>query len=156
MKTTALRLTIYAIALTFIAGCAAVYRNIEAPEVRLAGIESRGFDSEMHLLLTARLKIHNPNDIALPVRAGSLALQINGTEIGTATFAEGFNIPAQSDEIVDIPARLKFSHALSVGLTMLSSGETQADYLLTGHIDLAMRYLGRIRVNKSGTLTAGG
>ena len=156
MKTITLRLVIYTFSLISVAGCAALYSNIEAPEVQMAGIETRGFDSNMQLLLTARLNIHNPNDIVLPVRGGALTLQINGREIGTANFDDGFDIPAGGDEIVAIPARLKFNEALSVGLNMLNNGETQAEYQLTGHIDLAVRYLGRVAVNRSGKLTLGG
>ena len=156
MKTTSLRLAVYAIILISMTGCAALYRNIQAPEVQIAGIETRGFDQNMQLQLTARLKIHNPNDIALPVRGGTLVLQINGTEIGTASLENGFDIAARGDKIVAIPARLKFNDALAVGMDILSKGERQAEYQLIGHIDLAVAYLGRVPVNNSGTLTVGG
>ena len=149
-------LTAYAFMLMLLTGCAALYRNLEPPTLQLISIATPGMGADMTVQLTARVRITNPNDVSLPVRGGELRLVLNGDEIASAVISDEFTIAAGESSIVELPAALDLRSALGVGLTAWRDGTTQLDYRLAGHIDLGVRYLGRIPVAESGSIELGG
>ena len=96
--------TIYAILLTVMiagtGGCAALYRDIEPPQVELISVATPGIGNDMKMRLTAQMSISNPNDIALPVEAGSLTLSLNDVAIGAVSFmADWLNMPDETTNL---------------------------------------------------------
>jgi len=132
-----------------------VYRNIDPPTFELVSISSPGIETDMTVRVLTSVRINNPNTISLPVRGGRLQLAINGVDVGSAVIDDDFTIPASGSEVVALPATLDLSKALQVGISTLGIGSTDINYTLDGHIDLGTRYLGRVPIDKSGSVTLG-
>ncbi|NND53914.1 MAG: LEA type 2 family protein [Gammaproteobacteria bacterium] len=155
MNRTLIFRSICALFVLTLSGCATLYQSVEPPTVQLLSVSTPGVGADMSLPLTAQIRIDNPNSISLPVRGGALRLAINDTVIGDATIDNNFSIAAGESTVINLPATLNLRGALNAGLAALSIGSTQVDYRLDGHIDLGMRYLGRIRIDESGQVALG-
>ncbi len=152
MKACLPRLLVYAFVLTCIDGCAMLYRDLQPPDVRIAGVTLAGIDNQLNVRLRARLQLDNPNNAPIPVRGGRARLTLNGMDIGEAQLDDRFDLPANGTEVIDLPATLSMSKALSAGLTVLSNGAPELAYRVTGHIDLGVSYLGRVSFDESGRI----
>jgi len=85
----------------FLPGCAGLGGLDEPPRVTLAGLRP----VELQLLeqrFEARLRIRNPNDVPLRVRAMEYTLSINGGEFADGVRGEPFTVPAYGEEVVDL------------------------------------------------------
>lgn len=147
--------SVYAFVLITLSGCAALYRDISPPGIELVSIATPGVEADMTVRLATRLRISNPNSVALPVKGGNFQLILNDVEIGGIDIANEFTIPANDNAIVTLPATLDLRRALEVGISTLGVGTNRIDYTLQGHIDLGIRYLGRLPVRQSGNIPLG-
>ena len=91
-------LTALAIVVTLLGGCAA---PLQKPEVSLAGVELVGIGLvEQRLLL--KLKISNPNDVDLPVKALSFDLDFEGQPFAKGAAEQPVTIARHAEAPLDV------------------------------------------------------
>ena len=79
-----------------LAGCAGLTGHLERPTLSLAHLDL------VHAQLTqqtfrARIAIHNPNSVSLPVQRVSLTLDCDGERLGTGQSVQSFLVGARAD-----------------------------------------------------------
>lgn len=136
-------------------GCALLYQDLEEPRVRLASIKPQkvGFTG-IRLLCT--LSVDNPNEVSIPIKSGQFGLDVEGMQIATGALIDGFTVAARDSETVDIVVDVDARHSLSLAARLLSAGEQEFDYTLTGHVDVAIAVLGRVTINEMGSVQLNG
>jgi LEA14-like dessication related protein len=142
----------YAAALLLLASlssCALLYRDLQEPAVQLISVAPQQI-SFSGVKLLCRLRVDNPNDVSLPIKAGQFDLEIEGTQIAHGTLVDGFTVPALGSEFVDVIVDVDAGRSLALAIQLLSAGEQEFDYALTGHIDVAISILGRVHINETG------
>lgn len=91
-------LTVLATVVALLAGCAA---PLQKPEVSLAGVELVGIGLvEQRLLL--KLKISNPNDVDLPIKALSFDLDLDGQPFAKGATEQPVTIARHADAQLDV------------------------------------------------------
>ena len=138
------------IVLTLVAACVGVMPRLEAPSVTLSGLalEEFGLVEQRYRL---RLRIHNPNAVALPVSGIAFRLDLNGIEFVRGASSTIQPIPAFGESLVDIPVSGSLMGILRQLQILGSGGVEQITYALTGKvvlerpaIELPFDYRGRI------------
>ena len=102
--------------------------------------------------LLCRLRVDNPNDVSLPIKAGQFDLEVEGAQIAHGTLVDGFTVPALGSEFVDVVVDVDAGRSLALAIQLLSAGERELDYALTGHVDVAIGILGRVHINETGSV----
>lgn len=132
-----------------LAGCASLTSQWKAPEVALAHIQVRELTLGSQTFLTT-LRIKNPNDRALPIKAMTYTLKLEGNELAEGGGKLDRQIPAFGEEMVDVQvtgnllAIAQFLPALAIQEEpvhwTVSGTATIADGLLT----LPYRHSGKV------------
>ncbi len=132
-------------------GCSLLYRDLEEPRVRLVSVapQQLGFSG---IKLLCQLRIENPNDVSIPVRGGQFSVDVEGMQIAKGALIEGFSVAASGSELVDVVVNVDPRRSIKLAARLLSGGEQEVDYALTGHIDVAIAMLGRVRINETGSV----
>lgn len=87
-----------AIVAALLAGCAG---RLQKPEISLAGVELVGLGLvEQRLLL--KLRISNPNDVDLPVKALSFDLELDGQPFAKGASEQPVRVPRQADALLEV------------------------------------------------------
>lgn len=84
-----------------LSGCATLGRGLEPPQILLQQVRvvSVGFLSQEFAL---KVRVQNPNDLALPVSGLRYTLEIDGREIGSGMSPEPFTVPALGETDVNL------------------------------------------------------
>lgn len=93
-------LTIFAF-LLLLSACSSLRNNIESPTVSLAGIEPLQmtlFEQQYRL----KLRIQNPNDFDIPLKAMHYALDLNGSKFANGVSRSRVTIPAYDSALVEV------------------------------------------------------
>jgi LEA14-like dessication related protein len=135
-----------------LAGCATVNENLRAPTVELVAFQPQGLGDGRAMMALTRLRVSNPNSIPLPIAGGQVNMGLNGEPVAVGDLTDGFTLPANGSEDIDIRIGLDLASALTVGMALLE-GETELPYSLDGYIDVGVSYLGRILVAERGVVT---
>jgi len=151
----AIRATALFLALLQLTGCALMYRDLKPPTVELAGIQAGSVQSDLSLEVQTRIRVTNPNAVALPVEGGKLKIDLNGQSVAQTSLPGDVLLPANGSSDIDLKLDINLVSALSVGLSALSSESGSVDWHLDGHVDIGTKYLGRIPVNETGTVQLG-
>lgn len=82
-------------------GCATLGLRLEPPQILLQQVRvvSMGVFSQEFAL---KVRVQNPNDLALPVSGLRYTLEIDGREIGSGVSPEPFTVPALGETDVDL------------------------------------------------------
>lgn len=133
-----------------LSGCASLGRGLEPPQILLQQVRvvSMGFFSQEFAL---KVRVQNPNDLALPVAGLSYALEIDGREIGSGVSAAPFTVPALGETDVDLA--LTTEAVRLVGL-LSEWGRTRPGtlpYALRGEVRLK-RIPRRLRFEREGSV----
>ena len=94
-------LTLTLCATILIASCASLTRPWETPEIALVGLQPKelGLDRQSFLV---SLRIRNPNDRTLPIKAMTYRLSLEGSELANGSSELDRQIPAFGEETVDV------------------------------------------------------
>jgi len=144
----------YAAALLLLASlssCALLYRDLQEPVVQLVSVAPQQI-SFSGVKLLCRLRIDNPNDVSLPIKAVQFDLEVEGAQIAHGALVDGFTVPALGSEFVDVVVDVDAGRSLALAIQLLSAGERELDYALTGHVDVAISVLGRVHINETGSV----
>ncbi len=103
--------------------------------------------------LRVRLRVDNPNDLALPVEGLSYTLDVAGEEAAQGDSTASFTVPAlgQADFDMDVTANLA-----GTLLRLLSRGDSRSnpiDYHFVGKVRLSHGLLRSVPFDKHGTFT---
>ena len=138
-----------------LSGCAMMYRDLEPPTVELISIQPIGLQNDLSLAVSTRLRVSNPNDVALPVESGQLEIGLNGQSVADSTLGEGFSVPANGNKDIDIRINVDLAAGLAIGLDVLNNQRADVAWQLKGYVDVGTRYLGRVPIRESGVLQLG-
>ena len=131
--------------------CALFYQDLQEPRIQLISVTPEQI-SFSGVRLKCRLRIDNPNDVSLPVRGGQIDLEVEGLPIAHGELTDGFTIAERGTEIVDVIVDVDAASSIALAMRILSNGERELDYVLTGHVDIAISVLGRVHIEEKGSV----
>ena len=135
-----------------LSGCALLYRDLQPPTVELVAVQPEGLQNDLSLRVLTRLRITNPNSVALPIEGGRLEIGLNGEPVANSKLTEDFTVPANSSSDIDIRINVNMAAGLAIGLGILNSQQTDVAWQLSGYVDVGMQYLGRVNIEESGKI----
>ena len=132
-------------------GCATLSSNYQSPEINLVDLKmlpSNGLEQTFEL----KLRMSNPNDIELPIKGMSYALNVMGNKLASGVSDEAFTLKPFNEEIVTFKVTTNLLQAGRTLLKLVEGKGTTIDYALKGKIKTDKFLLGTIPVNKVGKL----
>jgi LEA14-like dessication related protein len=135
-----------------LSGCALLYRDLQPPTAELISIQPEGLQNDLSLALLTRLRISNPNAVALPIEGGRLNIGLNGESVANSILTEDFTVPANSSTEIDVRINVNLAAGIAIGMGILNTQQTDVAWQLNGHVDVGTQYLGRVNIKESGVL----
>jgi LEA14-like dessication related protein len=135
------------IAFSLLSACA--YTHLRQPE--LAIIEVNMLKGDLFSQeLRVRMRVHNPNDIALPVRGIHYEVELAGSKFAHGDSTSDFVVPANGDTEFDVRVSANAAGAL---VHLLADGNTtNPEYRISGKVQLSSGLLRNIPFEQTGTL----
>ena len=96
------RMTLLVLLALCIGGCSLLNPHFERPRLALAGVEMQGTQL-LKQRFRVRIRVENPNDRALPIRALDFTMQLGGEDLGSGAIEAPFTVPAR-DHVAEDPA----------------------------------------------------
>jgi LEA14-like dessication related protein len=103
-----------------------------------------------------RLRLDNPNDVALPVKGGELRLTVAGQAAARGQLADDVTIPALASTEVDSVVHIDVLSAVTVIGGLLDRPDALVPYAVEGFVDVGITRLGRIRFDERGEFSLAG
>jgi len=138
-----------------LSSCALMYRDLEPPTAELVAVQPVGLQNDLSLTVMTSLRISNPNPVALPVEGGQLEISLNGKGVATSNLTEDFSVPANGSTDIAIPIDINLAAGLAIGLDVLNNQSADLTWQLAGHVDVGLRYLGRVPIRENGVIQMG-
>lgn len=135
-----------------VGGCALFKPDLMPPDVSLVSVAVESMDLTEQTFICG-LRMDNPNDVSLRISGASLKLEVEGFTVGQGEALSGFELPALASARVDVRVHTNLVASLSNAAWLMSSGQREARYRLTGHVDVGMRWLGRIPIEEEGVVS---
>ncbi len=120
-------------------GCAGIGKPLEPPKISLADIQVQQ-SSGLETAFVLQLRVINPNDIDLDVRAVSLDLEISGQSFASGTSNTPVTIPAYGSNLIEVQAYSSVIHMVKSMIGIHKTGE------------IAYRAKGKLRTGGGGLL----
>ncbi|MEX2151648.1 MAG: LEA type 2 family protein [Steroidobacteraceae bacterium] len=140
--------------LILVAGCAGLGTQLETPEITFVGIravEASLFEQKLEV----RLRVRNPNTMALPVNGLDVDMELAGEPFATGVTAREFVVPAHGEAEFDMIVTANAATAL----LKIAGGDRQSreeiGYRLQGRLSTKLGLLRSIPFEESGTLPLG-
>lgn len=138
-----------ALAAVALAGCASLPTNLKTPEVSfvsLRAVEASVFEQKLEV----RMKVHNPNSIALPVNGLDVDMELAGEPFAHGVSAREFIVPANGEAEFDMNVTANAVNAL---LKIAGGKNTDAiAYRLKGKLSTKIGLLRTIPFEETGTV----
>ena len=132
-----------------VTGCASLTQPWAAPEVALVGLRAKELGFERQVFV-ATLRVKNPNDRTLPIKAMTYRLSLEGTEFARGAGQLDRQIPPLGAALVDVDVA---GNLLGIArrLPVLAMQDRPLDWTITGTVTVAdglltlpYRYSGQI------------
>ena len=137
-------------ALFALGGCAALAPHFEHPRLYLVGVELKDATlGEQHFRL--RIRVQNPNDRALPVRAIDYTLRLGGEDFGSGGSVSAFTVPPRGEAEFDVVMTTNLAATLWKVLPRLKDPATPLDYQLVGKVSTELAFLHSIPFDEHGS-----
>lgn len=152
-----LHLVLFSILISFL-GCAGLGKKMESPRINLAHISVQEFKT-FETVFALKLRVFNPNDIPLVVKALDCDLEVNGNQMATGVTETETTIPALGTGLLDITiyaSSLQIIARCLDGLqgSVKDEGNGSIDYELSGHLHLGgQAFPTKIPFTEKGTLS---
>jgi len=130
-----------------LSGCSLFVPKLEKPTLSVVSVQLLRSDL-WHQVLKVRMRVHNPNDRALPVRGLSYELDLDGQEFAQGQAGDSFIVPARGEAEFDMRVSANMASML---VKLLGQGGNQVDYRITGKIELSAGLLRSVSFNEHGT-----
>ncbi|HTW38804.1 MAG TPA: LEA type 2 family protein [Steroidobacteraceae bacterium] len=134
------------------AGCSLFVPRLETPRLTVVSIEL-GKSNFLTQHLTVRLRVENPNDRALPVRALSYTLEVAGEEAAHGVSNAAFTVPPNGAAQFDMDVTANLAGTLLRLLLANGAHSGEVDYHLMGRVELARGMLRSIPFDERGSFT---
>jgi len=132
-----------------LAGCAGLGLR-EPIQVNLVGIEPLPGEG-MEIRMAVKLRVQNPNDVALDFDGVSLEMELRGNTFATGVSAERGSVPRFGEALITVPVSVSALAAMRQFIGMASSKEKPAaDYALRGR--LSSSGFGSVRFQSKGEI----
>jgi LEA14-like dessication related protein len=129
------RLALRAALLTLCAAGCALTQHFEAPQLSIAGVQIVSTDVWQQRL-KVRMHVHNPNNIALPVKGIEYSVELAGQQFASGESDAAFTVPALGDAEFDTTLTTNVTGALLRIFARGGNMSDPVDYHLTGKVTL--------------------
>lgn len=129
-----------------LAACA--YTHLQQPTLSIVDLDLVKGDL-FRQQLRVRLRVQNPNDIALPVRGLSYDVELAGQAFAHGDSVGDFVVPARGETEFDVNVTANAAAAL---LHLLGSGEGNPEYRIFGKVRLASGLVRSVPFDHKGEL----
>lgn len=145
------RLALCALGVSLLAACAGLSGLTQKPEVSLAGLDlvELGLLEQRFLL---RLRVQNPNDVALPVRGLTFDVELNGQPFASGLSDRAVVVPRFGEAVLEVKATSNLSGVLRQLRELRRSGRERVDYRIFGRI--ALDGMGSLPFERKGEIDA--
>ena len=134
------------------AGCSAILPKLETPRLSLVSLQMQQATLFEQRLLV-KLRVQNPNDLALPVRGLTVDFDLGGERFATGLSAQQFEVPAYGEAEFDM---MITANAATVLLKLLSqdSGARREsiDYRISGKLRTSLGLLRTVPFVETGSI----
>lgn len=132
-------------------GCETLQSQVERPSVKLAGISllEAGLIRQVY---GVTLEVDNPNGFTLPIKSVNYAVKVGGQQFATGLTPNGFSIPANGSDQIQVEVSTNLLESLGHLGRMLSGSPQELDYELSGDIQIDLPLVGPIPFNQAGTI----
>ena len=108
----------------------------EPIQVNLVGINPLPGEG-MEIRLAVKLRVQNPNDVALDYDGVSIALDLRGNSFATGVSAERGSIPRFGEAVISVPVSVSALAAFRQFIGIATKDKPAADYALRGRLSSA-------------------
>ncbi|KRG68463.1 LEA type 2 family protein [Pseudoxanthomonas dokdonensis] len=129
-------------------GCASL-SNRDPLNVDVAGVESLPGEG-MEMRFAVKLRVQNPNDIAIDYDGAALQLDLNGRQVATGVSDQTGTVPRFGETVVTIPVTVSGLNLFKQFLGMAQKPPTRLDYRVRGKLSGGM--FGTRRFSGEGSL----
>jgi LEA14-like dessication related protein len=136
--------------------CAA-QTKLEAPNLSIINMEM--LESSLFTQrLKVRVRVQNPNDIALPVKGVSAKLEIAGEKFASGVSADSFTVPAFGEQEFDLLVDASMARTLLgvMGKSKDAKALETLDYRISGKVSLSSGLVRSIPFDETGTFNLKG
>lgn len=144
------RALILAILISCFSACSSL-TSFEKPTLSIADLRPTKFARDGQVF-TLKLKVDNPNGIALPIAGLNYALNLSGYDIAQGFSDNAVSIPANGTGFVEVDIKANLIEILPKLAKSLMSGDRSLSYDLKGQVNLNSRFVKTIPFDKKGEL----
>ncbi len=138
-----------AAALAMAAACSMLEPKFVPPQLSIVSVQLERSDLfAQHLKV--RMRVDNPNDVALPVEGLDYTLDVAGEEAAQGVSSASFTVPAHGEADFDMDVTANLAGTLLRLLSRRSSSD-QVDYHIIGKVRLSHGLLRSVPFEKRGT-----
>jgi LEA14-like dessication related protein len=131
-----------------VVGCVILAQR-EPMQVNLVGLEPLPGEG-MEIRMAVKLRVQNPNDVALDFDGISLTLDVRGSTFATGVSAEHGNVPRFGETVVTVPVTVSALSVVRQVMSLSASEHPRLDYALHGRLSGAD--LGAMRFESHGEI----
>ena len=118
-----------------VAGCTQLAGIKQSPDITLADIELEklGFLEQRFLV---KLRIRNPNDVALHINGMTFDVELNGTSFAKGLSDKAVTVPRMGETVIEVKATSTLGMVWKQLSQLQKSGHDKVDYRLFGRLFL--------------------
>ena len=131
------------------AACSALVPRLEAPQLRVVGLNVLGGDQQPQKL-RLRIQVNNPNARQIAVRGIDYKVSLADTDFAQGSSVEPFTVPASGQGEFNLDVATDFGSLLRVLSAHL--GDAALDYRVSGRVHLAEGLLRELPFSGNGQL----
>lgn len=133
------------------AGLAACAPHFEKPDVHVQGVSVKSFKVEQSEL-TVRLKVVNPNAIALPIEGAAYTVMLNGSQFASGETTTPVTVPAHGSSDVELPVVVDLKGGLGGVLSLGTVLQGGVDYRVVGNVRTGITFFRNISFDEKGKI----
>jgi len=131
------------------AGCASL-PNRDPLRVDVAGVEPLPGEG-LELRLAVKLRVQNPNDVAVEYDGASLELELNGLPLASGVTSAAGSVPRYGEAVVAIPVTVSMLDVARQAAALSTTRRPRLDYTVRGKLEGGLfgtrRFSGRGQVD---------
>ena len=135
--------------IALMSGCAALPK-FESPKLSVVALKVQGGDF-FSQRLQVRMRVFNPNDRELPIKAITYSLEVSDTEIGNGSTSAPFTVPAMGEAEFDMQITANLAGVIGKLLSRKNSSDP-LPYRVVGDVSLSSGFLKRIPFDERGSV----
>ena len=138
--------------LAALAAACSTLADLEAPKVELGGVQMMSADMFAQRF-KLRVKVHNPNDVELPVKGIDYTVIMMGDSFAEGVTTERFVLPAKGEAEFDMLVTTNFVSSFGRLLSRVGGGKLEnIDYEIAGKVLVDKGMLRKIPFSHRGTV----